>query len=201
MYGKKYEHYRPDFEPYFRSSFSPGFIKWINGQKDGNSIGNGAMMRISGVGKMFDTEKEVIENAMLATKPSHNALESIECARTVALVIFYARQGLSKEEIIKKLDLGVIEYKPFLCFNKTCYETLNNCLYALFESVNFEDAIRKVISYGGDTDTNAAIVGSMAEAIYGVPEYLVNQARKKVPTVFSYILDDSYAQKIRHLKI
>ena len=50
LYGKKYENYRPNHEPYFKTSFSPGFIKWINGEKEGNSIGNGALMRISPVG-------------------------------------------------------------------------------------------------------------------------------------------------------
>ena len=202
-YGNLYADHSPETtcRSHFHTYFGGNFVKWIKGEAPGNSIGNGAMMRISGVAKMFDTEEDVVKNAMLATIPSHHTTEAIDCARTVALIIFYARQGIKKEEIREKLDLGVIEYKPFYQFNKTCYDTLNNCLYALFESCNFEDAIRKVLAYGGDTDTNAAIVGSMAEAIYGVPEYLVNQARKKIPTVFSYILDDSYSQIIRHSKI
>jgi ADP-ribosylglycohydrolase len=107
--------------------------------------------------------------------------------------------GYSKEEIFSKIDVGTIEYKPFEKFNKTCYETLNNCLYAFFNSVNFEDAICKVISYGGDTDTNAAIVGGMAEAFYGIPEHLVRKARKKLPTIFSIILDDAYAKKSKNI--
>ncbi len=203
QYGERYIDSSPEtsFQNHFHGYFGGNFVRWIKREAAGNSIGNGAMMRISGVGKMFDTEEEVIKNAMLATIPSHHSTEAIDCARTVALIIFYARKGLKKEEIREKLDLGVIEYKPFYQFNKTCYDTLNNCLYALFESMNFEDAIRKVLSYGGDTDTNAAIVGSMAEAIYGIPEYLVNQARKKVPTIFSYILDDSYIRKVRYLKM
>ncbi|MBR3325459.1 MAG: ADP-ribosylglycohydrolase family protein [Clostridia bacterium] len=193
-YGKKYEIYKPDFEPYFKSIFSPGFIKWINGQKDGNSIGNGAMMRISSVGYMFNSEKEVVENVILATKPSHNSEEAIECSKIIALIIYYARQGWPKDEILKKLNIN-LQYKPFQKFNTTCKETINNCLYALFESKSFEESLKKVISFGGDTDTNACIVGSMAEAMYGVSSTLIESAKCKIPREFIDIIEKEYKTK------
>lgn len=49
-HGNLYKEYKPDFKPYFKTSFSPGFIKCCNSSKNGNSIGNGAMMRISPIG-------------------------------------------------------------------------------------------------------------------------------------------------------
>lgn len=199
MYGERFINYVPDtnLKEHFPTTFGGGFVKWLKGENDGKSMGNGAMMRISGIGNMFDTEEEVIENARLATIPSHDTSSAIECATTIALVIFYARMGLNKEQIRQKIDVGSIEYKPFEVFNKTCNETIGNCLYAFFESVNFEDALRIVLSFGGDTDTNAAIVGSMAEAFYGIPEHLVNQARKKLPATMSFVIDDAYARKVR----
>jgi len=60
-YVKNYLDYHPDFEPYFKSGFSPSFIKWAVGDEQGKSIGNGAMMRISPVGYLFDSEEEVIK--------------------------------------------------------------------------------------------------------------------------------------------
>ena len=60
------------------------------------------MMRISSIGYLFNTETDVINNAKLATIPSHNSTEAIECSTIVALIIFYARKHLSKEEIIQK---------------------------------------------------------------------------------------------------
>ena len=39
---------------------------------------------------------------------------------------------------------------------------------AFLESNSFEDAVRNAISIGGDSDTLAAITGSIAEAYYGV---------------------------------
>lgn len=194
IYGKKYEHYRPNFEPYFKSSFSPGYMKWVNEQKDGDSIGNGAMMRISPVGYMFNSEKEVIENVTLATRPSHNSKEAIECSKIIALIIYYSRQGWKKEEIIKKLNIK-LQYKPFQKFNITCKETIDNCLYAVFTSNSFEESIKKVISYGGDTDTNACIVGSMAEAMYGVSPVLIQEAKSKIPREFTDIIEKEYIIK------
>ena len=190
-YTKNHINYKPNFTPYFNTTFSPGFIKWSNSNTIGNSIGNGAMMRISPVGYLFNTEKEVIENSELATIPSHNTKEAIDSATIIALIIFYIRKGLDKEEIIKRLNLK-INYKQFTKFNMTCYDTIDNCLYALFNSNSFEDSIKKVISYGGDTDTNACIVGSMAEAMYGIDESLINKASQKIPIEFNNLLDKGY---------
>ncbi len=173
--------------------FGSGFMDYLNGVNDGKSIGNGAMMRISGVGKMFNTLEDVMENARLATIPSHDSQSAVECAQIVAQVIFFARMGERKQWIRDRLGFSTTYFKPFEKFNKTCLETINNCMFALFESDNFEEAVRKVLSYGGDTDTNCAIVGAMAEALYGVPEFFVREARKKIPESFVYILDKAYA--------
>ncbi len=44
------------------------------------------------------------------------------------------------------------------------------------ESLDFEDAIRNAISLGGDSDTLAAITGSIAEGAYGVPGKIAERA-------------------------
>lgn len=182
-YGIKYLNYKPNYKPYFNSSFSPGFVKWINGDFIGESKGNGAMMRIAPVAYMFDTEKRIIENVKLATIPSHNSNEAIECATKIAQIIFLAREKYSKEDIIRKLNIK-LNYEKFSTFNCTCYETINNCLYAVFTSSSFEESIFKIISYGGDTDTNACIVGSIAEAMYGIDKTLIDEAKEKIPSSF-----------------
>ncbi len=196
-YAKDYMNYKPGFFPYFKGIFSPGFTKWSQGGQIGNSIGNGAMMRISPIGYLFNTEKEVIENSINATIPSHNSTEAVNSAIIVSLVIYYARVGLSKEEIIKKLNLKY-EYKPFTKFNVTCNETINNCLYALFNTNTFDDALKEVISYGGDTDTNACIVGSMAEALYKIPNEHIKEAKKKIPIEFVKLLDIGYSKILKY---
>ena len=195
-YTKDFLTYKPDFIPYFKSPFSPSFVKWALANEKGTSIGNGAMMRISAVGYLFNNKQDIINNVRLATEPSHNSLEAINSATTVALIIFLARLGYSKEEIIKELNIK-LNYKDFNSFNDTCSKTIDNCLYALFTSSSFEESLLKVISFGGDTDTNACIVGSMAEALYGIPDELIEEAKKKIPTNFNTLLDKGYAKILK----
>ena len=54
-------------------------------------------------------------------------------------------------------------------------ETCQYCppAFEIFEkSSNFEDAIRQAILFGGDSDTIAAIVGTLAESYYGLPRWM-----------------------------
>lgn len=197
-YALKYENQLPDNKPYFKKMFSPSFLKWAHGKIQGRSNGNGAMMRISPVGFLFDNENDVILNAKLATIPSHNCDEAINSAITIALIIFWARRGLSKTEIIDKLHLQIKE-TVLKKFNYKCSETIDLCLYCLFTSNSFEECICKTVSYGGDTDTNACIVGSMAEAIFGIPEELKIEAKKHIPEEFISLLDIAYT-KIKDVK-
>ena len=149
------------------------------------------MMRISPVGYLFDTEKDIIENVRLATIPSHNSEEAIYCATTIALMIYYFRNGWSKEEVYKKLKLQV-NYIPFTKFNMTCGTTIGNCLYAIYYSTSFEDAIRKTLVMGGDTDTNACIVGSVVESLYGMCEKQKEDAILGLPNEYVKILKRVY---------
>jgi len=193
-YGNMYADYKPEFKPYFKTSFSPGFLKWIKSSGYEASKGNGAMMRISPVGYLSCSIKEVVQNSKKATICSHNCQESIDAATLVAMIIFLARKGHCKEKIISMLNLQY-KYSEFTKFNVTCKETMDNCLYALFTSNSFEEAVCKVISYGGDTDTNACIVGSMAESLYGIDDNLIKKASNKIPEEFVRILHKGY-QKI-----
>lgn len=193
FYGKQFMEYHPNFHPYFDKSFSPKFIKWLDGKVLGTSRGNGAMMRISPVGYLSDTLDEVKQYAYLATKTSHDCQESIDCATLIAQIIFFLRKGFSKAQILEYLQLELY-YHPFLRFNTTCYETIHNCIYALWHSTSFEEALRTVISYGGDTDTNACIVGSMAEAMFGIDSNLITVAKEKLPEPFVKKLEYAYSK-------
>ena len=50
--------------------------------------------------------------------------------------------------------------------------------------------IRLAVSLGGDCDTLTAIAGSMAEAFYGVPDYLKIECRERLPEEILSVLDD-----------
>lgn len=193
-YTLKYAMQIPKSIPYFQTMFSPNFLKWAQGNAEGKSIGNGAMMRVSPVGNLFETEDEVIKNARLCTIPSHNSDEAINNATIVARIIFLARKGYSKNDIIKKLNLDL--KKPNVTkFNLACSDTIDICLYSLFTSNSFSEAIKKSIYFGGDTDTNACIVGSMAEPMFGIDPALKNKALSKLPPEFVQIVEQFYSHQ------
>ena len=197
-YALLYNNLIPQDIPYFKTMFSPNFIKWAKKESAGISEGNGAMMRISPVGFLFNNEEEVIKNAYLATIPSHNSENAIKCATTIALIIFYARKGLSKNEIINKLNLKILQ-PNITKFNYTCSDTIDLCLYSVFTTNSFEDSIKLAISFGGDTNTNACIVASMAEAFYCIDENLKQSAMNKLPPEFIEIIN-KYYQKVIKIK-
>ena len=64
--------------------------------------------------------------------------------------------------------LGII--REFYSFDVTCQGTRPVALFAFFESIDFEDAIRNAIFVGGNSDTIVAITGTIAEAYYGIYE-------------------------------
>ena len=205
-YGLLYKEQVPNGD-YFKYMFSEGFIKWCKSDEIGCSKGNGAMMRISPVGYLFNNEEQVIEESEKATTPSHNDGLSIMGAMIVSLMIYYARSGLNKKEIENKIKIwcnidynyDIDELRKSNTFKYTSEETLPLVLYTIFNTSSFEEAIRVSISLGGDTDTVACIVGSIAEALYGVPEYLKERADEFLPEEFKKILIKGY-NSIRKLK-
>ena len=133
-----------------------------------------------------------MKDIIIKIECSENGVKAEDAlTKIIALIIYYARQGWPKEEIIKKLSIK-IQYKPFQKFNTTCRETIGNCLYALFISSSFEESIKRVISFGGDTDTNACIVGSMAEHMYGISPKLIEEIKNKIPREFTDIIEKGY---------
>ncbi len=184
---------------HFKYMFSPGFIKWCQGKTDGCSIGNGALMRLSPVGYLFNNEKDVLEESIKATKPSHNSALALEASKIMTKIIFKARQGVSKEILKQQFcpEFTLEDLQKTNTFDSTCL-VLDKCLYILFSSNSFEEAIRNAVSIGGDTDTVAAITGSMAEALYGIDDNIKDIAFAKLPKSFQQDLTKGY-QKIKNI--
>ena len=67
----------------------------------------------------------------------------------------------------------------------------------IFESTDFEDAIRLAISLGGDADTMGAITGSIAEAYYrNVPDHIKEEILKRLPEEFINVMEKFYKKFI-----
>lgn len=74
------------------------------------------------------------------------------------------------------LSKTLAEIRPHYRFNESCQDTVPQAITAFLESSDFEDAIRSAISLGGDSDTLAAITGGIAEAAYGIPQWMLDKA-------------------------
>ena len=163
---------------YPKSGYGGLFYQWVFSSEPQpyNSYGNGAAMRVSGCGHVANSIEEAKELSNAVTKITHNHPEGLKGAEAVAVAVFLAKTGCSLVEIqdyirkhYYKIDFTLDSIRDTYQFNETCQETVPQALEAFFESTSFEDAIRNAISIGGDSDTIAAITGSVAEAYYGVP--------------------------------
>ncbi len=155
-----------------------------------NSFGNGSAMRVSAAGWAFDTLEEVLSEAERSAAVTHNHPEGIKGAQATALCVYLARMGGSKEEIKQEvitrfgydLERTLDEIRPSYKFNEICQETVPEAIIAFLESDDYEDAVRKAISLGGDADTLGAITGAIAEAFYGgVPAEIAEEVMKRLP--------------------
>lgn len=161
------------------------------------SWGNGSAMRASACGWFFDTLEETERVAALSAVITHNHPEGINGAQATATVIWMARNRKSKNEIKEYISskYGYDLNRTYEYLNKTydwsssCQGTVPEAIIAFLESNDFEDAMRKAVSMGGDSDTLACITGGIAEAFYGgVPEEIRTKVLGKLPKAFRSIL-------------
>lgn len=185
-FGNKY--------PHPIGGYGSGFLKWLfcpqtlnvyghredkpynskTGRCPYNSCGNGSAMRVSSVGWFFDTLEETERVAAISASITHNHPEGIKGAQATAAAIWMARNNHTKEEIRNYIEekYGYDLHKsydywyPIYKWDGTCQGTVPQAIICFLYSNNFEDAIRKAVSLGGDSDTLTCITGGIAEAYY-----------------------------------
>ncbi|MEE8827074.1 MAG: ADP-ribosylglycohydrolase family protein [Eubacteriales bacterium] len=148
------------------------------------SLGNGSGMRVSSVGWLYRTLEDTLHVAELTAAVTHNHPEGIRGAQAIAACVFLARAGASKEEIRTyvtetfgyDLSRPLAEIRKGYHFDPTCPGSVPEAIRAFYESMDYEDAIRRAVSLGGDSDTIACMAGAIAEAHYGMPEDLKMKA-------------------------
>ena len=202
---------RPEYRHIYRE-YGVAFGKYLmsSDPKPYGSYGNGSAMRVSSAGYLFDTLEETRRYARLTAEITHNHVEGVRGAEAVASVIFLARNGATKEEIRKyvvdnfasndpkalnynyNLQRTVDEIRPGYRHVETCPECIPEAITCFLEADSYEDAIRTAISIGGDTDTIGCIVGSMAEAFYGVPKHLVDSCKTYITPEMQAVTDKFY---------
>ena len=191
-----------------KGAYGGRFAGWIHSldPQPYNSFGNGSAMRVSPVAWLFDDLSQVLEEAEKTALPTHNHPEGIKGAKAVAHAIWHFRKSRFSEESKEYKDKNSKEsddkamkafreiarsyYEDFETrdypkgkFDETSMDAVPLSFYLLSQASSFEDAIRLAISHGGDSDTIGAIVGSIAEARFGIPQEMKEKA-------ISYLPDD-----------
>lgn len=181
------------------AGYGGNFFWWLRTEGDNpyGSYGNGSAMRVSAAGWLYDSLERTREVARATADVTHNHPEGIKGAEAIASVIFMARNGASKEEIkdyvIREFGYDLSrtcdEIRPNYRHVESCQETVPEAITAFLEGIDFEDVIRTAVSLGGDCDTLTAIAGSMAEAYYGVPEWLKEECEKRIEPEMREVLE------------
>ena len=192
---REYFHYYPN------AGYGGRFRRWARSPqpKPYGSYGNGSAMRVSPVAWFYDDLDRVLKEARNSAEITHNHPEGIKGAQAVAAAILMARSGSSKAEIKRyiedhfKYDLSstINEIRKDYGFEVSCQASVPQAIIAFLESTDFEDAVRNAVSLGGDSDTQACIAGSIAEAYYGgVPSCIVPQVYEHLDSRLECVLMD-----------
>ena len=159
--------------------FGGRFYKWVlsDNKNPYNSFGNGSAMRIGYVIDAANSIEEGKEMSRIVTEITHNHPEGLKGAEAIAVCGIMAKQRKTKEEIkmhmidnYYKLDFTIDEIRPFYSFDETCQGSVPKAIELFLESTSFENAIQLAISLGGDCDTTACMVGSIAGQYYEIPD-------------------------------
>lgn len=172
------------------AGFGARFTQWFLSDETEpyGSYANGAAMRVAPaawVGQSLDEVQALAEITALVT---HDTDEAVQGAVAVASAVYLGRMKKSKEEIraylqqyFYPLTQSLDAVRPDYAFTCRTKDSVPQALEAFLESTDFADAINNAVSLGGDTDTQAAIAGAVAEAYYGVPDRLWQQAKLYLP--------------------
>ncbi len=171
-------------------SYGLRFRKWVESDqpKPYGSFGNGSAMRVSPIGFAFDDLATVLAEAKRSAEVTHDHPEGIKGAQAIAAAVYLARSKASKIEIRAYIERtfaydlsgSLDDIRPDYPFDETCQGTVPAALLSFLESHDFEDAVRNAVSLGGDSDTLACIAGGVAQAWYGIPSVIEQEALRRL---------------------
>lgn len=178
--------FRQYYRRYPNAGFGQMFSQWAMTEKFTvqRSFGNGGAMRVSAIGYAMDSVRAIQKEVADSCYYTHNTKEARRGAEAVALCIYLARTGSSKEEIRKYIEqnygysfLMLREIRNDYVFDSRTSYSVPPAIEAFLEADSYEDTIRNAISVGGDSDTIACMAGGIAEAYYGgVPDEIKSHA-------------------------
>ncbi len=192
------------------------FRQWVMSDepKPYGSYGNGSAMRVSPVAWMSMEYGRVVETAGRTAACTHDHPEGIKGAQAVAIAIHdclglrpwdgetgpgRVMEGLGRAIAFAGYDIDIRRCDVENRFDETCRGTVPVAFWIIAQSNGFEDAIRRAVSLGADADTLGAIVGSIAEAIWGIPGEIAERAVSYLPDDMRRVLE-AFRRRVREAR-
>lgn len=189
-----------------------GFIDWLTTEhpQPYNSFGNGACMRVSPCSYIKDSlTRQTV--ARWTTEVSHNHPYAVHWAVWLAETV-YRMRGVNPEMRLDTLrtnyNLTEIDfqlYRPYGfvpvrgVFDETCHGTVPFAVEAVLGASDYVDAVRRAVSFGGDSDTLACITGALAQAAFGLPVAVRRKATAYIPDYMRKVIKEfekKYVQSV-----
>ena len=187
--------------------YGSGFQQWVDagGVKSNPSYANGCMMRCSPIALYHTTFDYIFDSAMDSIKMTHNSAESERGILSIVSAIHMSLKDATKiqikafveEQCGHMLDMTVEEWREHPKTSIRCNLSAPQSLVCFMESTDYESAIRNAVYTKGDTDTTAAIAGSIAEAFYGVksiPQEMIDGAKARMTPEMIELVNKFYSQ-------
>ncbi len=188
---------------YWKLGYGNHYRRWLKRDDLGpyESFGNGAAMRVSPAAFLATSLEQARQQAIRVTEVTHNHPEGIKGALATVDAIWMAFEDVAPETIRAHIadtygyDMNRTcdTIRPSYEFNESCQGTVPEAIICALEATGFEDAIRNAISIGGDSDTIGAITGSIAEARFGVPSAIVDEAMRRLTDELRMVVEQMYA--------
>ncbi len=188
--GQKYPDadYGENFREWLMQKFPKPYASW----------GNGSAMRVSPVGLYSNTIDEALTLATLTASVSHNHLEGIKGAQSIAACVFLCKERKSKQAIKEyiedtfnyDLNRTIADIRKDYHFDVSCSGSVPEAIIAFLEGNSFEEVIRLAISIGEDSDTIACMAGGIAACKYPIPKNIRNACCEILPERLKTIMYD-----------
>lgn len=203
MFAQKYIEWN---QKYPGRGYGSGFQQWVDdgGVKSNPSYANGCMMRCSPIALFYSQFDSIYYSAVDSIRMTHNSTESERGILSIVSAIYMALKGATKlqikafveEQCGHMLDLSVEQWREHPKSSIRCNLSAPQSLVCFMESTDYESAIRNAVYTKGDTDTTAAIAGSIAEAFYGVksiPKEMIEGAKKRMTPEMIALVNQFYS--------
>lgn len=160
----------------------------LRGRPNPDSQANGALMRISPIG-IFGANHELHQVATWARQDAQLTHPHPVCLQANALFVmaisYVIRTGVGSQELFGHVEgwatgmnadqsvmdaIAGAEITPptdYIYQQGWVLIAFRNALWQLLHAPNLEEGVVDTVMRGGDTDTNAAIVGALLGAVYG----------------------------------